>query len=115
MAAGTRLMLRLYLPPALLALGGFAIAEVLLQLANGLHAPWLARTGSLLSLLALLAATARARRGRHGAAPVSAPPRERQQVRRGPLAGQSSARARTMPGARSARKRRQRRGPAGRE
>ena len=33
MAAGTRLMLRLYLPPALLALGGFAIAEVLLQVA----------------------------------------------------------------------------------
>ncbi|UYC10657.1 hypothetical protein [Xanthomonas sp. CFBP 8445] len=58
MAAGTRLMLRLYLPPALLALGGFVIAEVLLHLANGLHAPWLARTGSLLSLFGLLAATA---------------------------------------------------------
>jgi|GEM_PF-839445 membrane associated rhomboid family serine protease len=57
MAVGTKLMVRLYLPPALLALGGFVVAELLLQFASGAHAQALARTASLLSLAGLLGGT----------------------------------------------------------
>lgn len=60
MAVGTKLMVRLYLPPALLALGGFLVAEVLLQFADGphAHAQALARAASVLSLAGLLGGTA---------------------------------------------------------
>ncbi|WP_045738504.1 membrane protein [Xanthomonas sp. MUS 060] len=57
MSPGTKLMMRLYLPPALLALVGFLIAEVLLHFATGRHATLLARSASLVSLCALLGAT----------------------------------------------------------
>lgn len=58
MAVGTKLMVRLYLPPALLVLGGFLLAELLLHFASGAHAQTLARTASLLSLAGLLGGTA---------------------------------------------------------
>ncbi|EKU25422.1 hypothetical protein XTG29_01598 [Xanthomonas translucens pv. graminis ART-Xtg29] len=54
MAIGTRLMVRLYLPPALLVLGGFLVAELLLHFASGAHAQAIARMASLLSLAGLL-------------------------------------------------------------
>lgn len=58
MAIGTKLMVRLYLPPAMLVLGGFVVAELLLHFANGAHAQLLARIASLLSLGGLLGGTA---------------------------------------------------------
>ncbi|WNJ28010.1 hypothetical protein RMA73_05130 [Xanthomonas translucens pv. translucens] len=58
MAIGTRLMVRLYLPPALLVLGGFVVAELLLHFASGAHAQAIARMASLLSLAGLLGGTA---------------------------------------------------------
>ena len=58
MAVGTKLIVRLYLPPALLVLGGFLVAELLLHFASGAHAQIIARIASLLSLDALLAGTA---------------------------------------------------------
>lgn len=57
MAVGTKLMVRLYLPPALLALSGFLVAELLLYFATGAHARALARTASLLSLAGVLGGT----------------------------------------------------------
>ncbi|PPU92269.1 hypothetical protein [Xanthomonas albilineans] len=84
MSPGTKLIMRLYLPPALLALGGFLIAEVLLHFATGKHATWLARSASLLSLGALLGATVWAlwgswrawHRQRYVVAPIQAAPGE---------------------------------------
>jgi hypothetical protein len=58
MAIGTKRMVRLYLPPALLVLGGFVVAELLLGFASGAHAQILARIASLLSLAGLLGGTA---------------------------------------------------------
>ncbi|MBN6149073.1 hypothetical protein JR065_01870 [Xanthomonas sp. AmX2] len=58
MSVGSKMMMRLYLPPALLVLAGFLAAELLQRLATGSHAQTLARAGSLLSLVALLLGTA---------------------------------------------------------
>ena len=57
MSVGSKMMMRLYLPPALLVVGGFLAAELLLHFASGRYAQVLARTASLLSLAALLGGT----------------------------------------------------------
>ncbi len=53
----TRRALRAYWPPLALMLGGLLLAEVLMQLAQGLHLRLLASLGSWLSLAGLVAGT----------------------------------------------------------